>query len=259
MNIFKLLITVFLISFYAHSELFCENPCNIMVPNRGDGNWGSSCLVMPENYSLNIYSESKGDVYGTIKAKNSFFRLILKNGESQFLDFKDLTFIGNQGNELIKTEKCFNSNYVRVFWNTSENDLLYISKEEAINQGAYFSTYRDQLLKHTLDVKDKRYRFKIGVNINKSCLNLRQESKLASKKNLCALGNDWNKNYETIIELQKVKGNWAKVKYFERHPADDYPNNDEDCFSIKKNIKNGWMKAIDDNGFPNLWFSVSSY
>lgn len=256
MNIVNFISVVISILFFVQMT-FAENPCNVMIPNGDESGWGIGGYFMPEKYNIQVYSESTAEVYGTLSASSSFLRLTLVTGEYYNLNIRDLAFVGNQQNELLKVRECFNPDFVRILWNSSKQEL-YISKEEASKEGATFITYLDALIDFALK-PEKPKQYKIGVNLKRNCINIRTQPNSESKKLLCALGNDWDKPYETILELKEINKNWVKVIYYELHPSKDYPTNDEDCFSIKKNQKSGWLKAVDDNGFPNIWFAVTGY
>ena len=54
-----------------------------------------------------------------------------------------------------------------------------------------------------------------------------------------------------LIKLTgKTNGNWAEVKVSEM----DIPPCDGDAHEV--NTYSGWIKAIDDKGFPNIWYNV---
>lgn len=61
------------------------------------------------------------------------------------------------------------------------------------------------------------------------------------------------------IRIKEVKGDWTKIEYFEMHVNKEIEESDDDCNYVERNNKLGWIKAIANNGFPNIWFSVSGY
>ena len=62
------------------------------------------------------------------------------------------------------------------------------------------------------------------------------------------------------LEIQKTQGNWAKVEVINYIFEDNFGGESgEDCLYKELNRKTGWLKAIDNSGFPNIWFSVSGY
>ena len=256
----KFLLTALLVLLIGlgRSPAFAENPCNVMIPHEGDGQWGMGAYLMPDNYSIDVYDDRTGEFFGKLTAQRSFLKLIDKTGKLHNVNHYDLAYIGNYQNELLKTKKCFNPDFVRILWKTSDREL-YISKEDATREGAQFLTYLEAIHKFTSDTTDPAIIYKLGVNLAKSCLNLRADPSISGRKILCAMGNDWHKKYETLIKLVRIKGDWAHVVYSELHPAKDYPTNDEDCYSVVKNKQTGWLKLVDEKGFPNVWFAVSSY
>lgn len=244
---------IVLISTYTKSE----NPCFVMYPASGNDDWGIGGYYIPDSFSLDVYSENTNAVVGKLTSNNSYLSFDSEHGERIGINKGNLTYIGHYTNAILKVKKCFNPKYERIFWQDRE-EVLYIDKEEARKKGAIFSSFRDILVKNTIESREED-RTKIGINLRNNCLNIRDAPNKLSNKVICALGNDWTKDFETVVEIIEVKTNWAKVYYYELHPSSNYPTNDEDCYSVKKNENVGWIKAISESGFPNVWFAVSGY
>ena len=123
-------------------------------------------------------------------------------------------------------------------------------------QGCEFMTCRQFIVKHIEGLeKDPYYtNAKVGVNLIKNCLNLRTNPEINNNKVICIPSNDFGNAYEVELKILQLEGDWARVKFMELHPT---PNHD--CNATIKNEIIGWVKAIADNGFPNIWFSSTSY
>ena len=101
----------------------------------------------------------------------------------------------------------------------------------------------------------------MGVNVTKNCLNLRETPILGSHKIKCIPGNDWDDDLSEF-EILEHNGDWARVQVQlkvvdqEALTKDDH----EDCYPYKvKEELTGWIKLVSEKGFPNLWYSVTSY
>lgn len=237
---------------------FAENPCNVMVPRGGDEDWGIGCYLMPDEYRIEVYDDLDGSKFGEIYSEYSHIYLVDSGNKKINIAYEDIEYIGSYRNELIKIRDCFNHNYVQILWKTN-NKVLYISKEKLNTVKAKFKKYRDILFDKKIKEKYVNFNLNIGVNIENKCLNLRESPNTNSSIILCMKGNDWDKKYVTGVRIKEVKGDWAKIEYFEMHSKKEAIENDEDCTYIEKNNKIGWIKAIADDGFPNIWFSVSGY
>lgn len=255
MNI-KVLISIFISLVNISTK--AENPCQIMMPRGSDQDWGNGCWIIPDNFQINIYDDLDGSIYGKLYTQYSQIKLVAKNNISINIEYSDIEYVGHYGNELIKSKQCFNPNFVRVLWKTSKK-ILYLDKSELKKSEAEFREFKDFLFDKDLIKKFSNTTLNLGINLNKSCLNLRKHPNNNSTKIKCLKGNDWGQGFCTGIRIIKRLNNWAEVEYFEMHSSVKSIENDEDCNYIERNNQVGWIKAIDDNGFPNIWYSVSSY
>jgi len=235
-----------------------ENPCGTMFPVEGKEEWGVGGYVIPDEFTVKVYVDNNSKQYGSLVTDHSIMLLIDTNGMQINYEITDFIYIGHYGNEILKINDCPNSEFVEVLSNSTK-ETLYIEKKMAKKAGAVFKTYKEILIEETEKIRSSENEVKVGVNLKKSCLNIRTQPKQSAEKLHCAIGNDWYPNYEIVLYVNKIEGNWAEVVYRELHPENDYPNNDEDCYWKVKNKKIGWVKAIDDRGFPNIWFAVSGY
>jgi hypothetical protein len=177
-------------------------------------------------------------------------------GRTYDLKFNDVDYLYHIQFPLLKVDKCFNPDYVKILWTTHPDDELYISIKEIESLGFNFDTYKSILEKHVakLNKNQSSINAKTGVNLIKNCLNLRSGPSIDANKIMCIPSNDFGNKYEIELDILELKNKWAKVKVKELHPT---PNHD--CNTTVKNINEGWVKAIAENGYPNIWFSVTSY
>ena len=237
-----------------------ENPCSVMIPRGGDEDWGIGGLFIPNEFEANIYENTEGKIFGKLKTLNGLVRLRGKNGKGLGHKYGELEYIGHYTYEIIKVKKSKCDDYFKVFWQTSKKGL-FVSKKEMEKQGAIFYNYKELLFNESLPMKIEGFKtwVNIGVNLEKSCLNLRTKPTVKSEKIKCILGNDWDHDYHTHMEILETKNNWAKVEAIEYYYDEESDESGEGCTFIEKNKIIGWVKAIDETGFPNIWFSVTSY
>jgi hypothetical protein len=155
-------------------------------------------------------------------------------------------------------KKCAKPEFVCVFWKCMKGGV-FAKKADLKKQGADYYTYWEYLFKQDLPdrITENKKWANIGVNLTKNCLNLRLENNVKSDKIKCIPGNDGlipqtGANHLRILEHN---GNWAKVEVITL----SWEAEDDDCPSKEFSNGIGWVKAIDEKGFPNIWYSVSGY
>ncbi len=95
----------------------------------------------------------------------------------------------------------------------------------------------------------------MGVNLTKTCLNLRTGPSVESTKIACIPRDLILEEADVRIKILDHSNDWAYILI----EAFFNLEGDYDCPSkLEKGMK-GWVKAIADNGFPNIWYSVTSY
>jgi hypothetical protein len=262
----KSIIAFTLLLFAIHSEVVIENPWGIMYPRGGDEDWGKGAYTIPDSIDLNLYHDTNENLYGSLRKDDFAIRLYDKKG-SKMLSYprRDIDWIGHYSCELLKFKECQNKDYVKVLWKHSPPGL-FIKKSELKSLDIKPYNYREYLFSDDIPANAKTMRggANIGVNLEKNCLNLREEPSLESQIIECIPGNDWwngeNSGEYNHLKILKNEGNWAKVKV--TYYCIDESNKrewEEGCFGEVLRTSNGWVKAIDNNGFPNIWFSVTSY
>lgn len=151
-------------------------------------------------------------------------------------------------------------------WKNDENypkdqyPRLRIKKNEMTKKGCLFYTYQELLTSNYLPEEIQKWRDYaiVGININKSCLNLRELPSSISPQIICTPGNDWGYEQHTALSILETSGDWAKLKV----QLQDYVgvNESGECaiYEVREEYI-GWSKFVDESGFPNIWFSITSY
>ncbi len=255
-----LLIAIMLFQLPDFSIQPLDNPCGIMYPRGGDGDWGIGVYLIPDSTQFNIYEDSTAARIGYLEKGNHFFQLFNRTGERQNITFGDIEWIAHTSNLLLKVKKCKSEKHFKVLWNTFENGVC-IKKNELENIGAKFYSYKDLLFQVNIPKKMKEYISwaKIGVNFKKDCLNLRESPSINSSIIVCVPGNDWKSNEHSHFKILKTLGDWAMVEVTTYIYDPESDESGEGCTFLEKNKRIGWVKAIDKTGFPNIWYSVTSY
>ena len=236
-----------------------ENPCQIMTPRGGDGDWGEGAYILPQRFDVILYEKPGGNIFGVLRKSNASVRLHSENGKPM-LAAKGLEWIGHDSKTLLKVKKSKDNRYMTVFWKSFPKGLN-LKKKDAEMAGLQFFTYQ-QLLNHKL-LPDKIRRYaasvRIGVNLQKNCLILRQQPSKISKRIGCIPGNDWNVKTISHLEILETQGQWAKVEVVKEVYDESMDESGEDCSFIEQNRQSGWLKSVDQSGFPNIWYSLSGY
>ena len=174
-----------LLSLFCCSLNLVENPCGIMSPRGGDEDWGTGVYLIPENIDFPIYDPSTRQPVGYFNRNHSTVLTYHSNGKKigQILEH-GIEFIGSYELTFIQVKNYpSDSNYCLINWKSSQNSFL-VNKQDLLNEGATFHTYLELLTSEYLPKKIDNYRgmAKLGVNVTKSCLNLRETPILASRK-----------------------------------------------------------------------------
>ena len=251
-------IFLILLLYFSQSKTgFLENPCGTMTPRGYDEDWGIGVYYIPEGFVANVYKDTLDNKFGTIDQNGlqDFIDNKLKKNE---INYKDIDWVDSYSNILLKAKESQSNRYLNIFWKTNEGGYL-IKKADLELNGATFYRYKDLLFDTTITLKDRRF-FEwanIGVNLNKHCLNLRKEPSIESELIECIYGNYESKFQEGVTHMKIIdyKSVWAKVEVC----TYIYQEGDEDCPSKLKSKRVGWLKAIDQSGFPNIWYSVAGY
>jgi len=233
-----------------------------MFPRGGDENWGKGAYTIPDSIRVNLYLDTNDNLFGSLRKDD--FKLSLYDKEGNLMpDYPrgDIEWIGHTSCELLKFKDCKNDNYVKVNWKHSPPGM-FLKKIELESLGIKPFTYREYLYSDDIPSTPKSMRewANTGVNLERSCLNLREKPSIKSEKIECVPGNDWPSREYNHMKVLDVNGDWAKVKVTYYCIGEDF--GDEAAVGCTGKILRtsiGWVKAMDDNGFPNIWFSMTSY
>ena len=249
-------------------SLIGENPCGIMLPKERDANWGTGAVYLPSSKKLRVYDQNEVFQGWLIKKKNHHvFRTQTPGGQLTITALLNTEIsIGNENYTLLKAQESFaNDAYFEIKWKVDEYSIMeFLIKKTALFEAAGDFCFYDEFLLGTNipeEIKVGKSEANIGVNIEQNCLNLRASNSAKSEKILCIASNDFGGiSHMEILELDKQ---WAKVKVSVCNPKDVLKVSGEDgdgcACKVKEKRYTGWVKAIDETGFPNIWFSSSAY
>lgn len=246
---------IFIYSFICHSALV-ENPCGTMTPRGITEDWGIGTYFISDDFEIFVYSDTAGTLFGRLKVSES--HLHLYDFHNRRINFQqgDIDWIGHYSHEFLKVRESVSKKYVEIFWEA--NGGLFINKNEADLQKLELLTYKSLLFDKTIFKELNGYtpdEIGIGVNLIRTCLNLRSGPSIDSSVIYCINGNEDSQGGTTHLKILDNSGNWAKVEVTTRV----FQDGDVDCPSRIIRRITGWVKAIADNGFPNIWYAVSSY
>ncbi len=255
------LIFIICLSLFFRFSIFGENPCSVMYPY-STGDWGKGVIWIPKNTDFNFSLQKDSNIDGYM-CRNQYYRHDIEYMKEPF-DYsnsqEDVVSIGSSNFNFIKVYEITDDGFLKIF-NQSTRKGYWVNIGELKNRGILFFNYEEILFgkksnlpKEILNVKKQT---NIGVNLVESCLNLRELPQINSSKIDCCASNGWSKGTRHLIILER-KGQWAKVEVTYLLP-EIIEGSMSDCDNIEDKKIIAWVKAIDDNGFPNIWFSVSGY
>lgn len=243
--------------------LQAENPCGIMFPQT-KGIWGKSCIWIKIGESLKTYDSPNGQVTGNLKFSEKYWNLRYNPDTSSkqiWIDELDKVWIGSNSIELLRVSET-NSGYHKIMNSTFSNGLWINSKD--IDEQKYFHFSYQELLFGKKEELPKEINWgreygRIGVNLE-NCLNLRESPSIKSKIITCVPSNGikHDSRFVTHVEVIKSQDKWAYVNVItNKYPST--PDEDSECPSKLYRQQKGWLKAIGDDGYPNIWYSVTTY
>lgn len=256
------IVLYFLFLSYVYPLTLLENPCGTMVPRYGDNDWGDGCFRIPTNFYATVYSDTLGSVYGVLKPFYSYFMLYDREDHEVKLNGIESESIGDSKTNFIKIKRISNSNYIMVSWKSSMPHL-FLSKIELNNYRIEYYTYLDLICKDAKSLKNIPSS-QMGVNLPMSCLNLREGPSIDFPIIACIPGNDHCNDYDGEIHINILghAGIWVKAEIIAEiiDPATaNEESEDGPCPEIVVSKRIGWMKAVDNNGYPNLWYAYPGY
>lgn len=226
-----------------------------MYPNTDSSKWGIGYIGIPDGLVL------KGI---TCVTKNNCYigkGLVRFSPDSTVqLDHKDYTRIGVYNRDILLKVFKINNTLYEVCTNTL-SESIWIDFSEITSKGLYFNTYLFLLSDFETKLNDKFYNIaqnvNIGVNLKSSCLNLRTKPSLDGEIITCLMSNEREsyRGQHMHLEILWFSDDWAFViaRKYEYEPK--YDESGEGC-SFKVILEyRGYVKAIDDKGRPNIWFT----
>lgn len=229
--LFLLLLTV---NFNVYAQF--GEVCRIMEP-RDSTDWGIGAIRLKNGASINGYSD---------KTKAT---IIIGVPGSIEIQRTDVVYVGDYGNIFLKVFETKSTCY-KVLANSIDGGL-WIDVNELKSKGLAFHTYASILF-------NDKTPGTLGVNLFKSCLNLRAEPSPNGKLIKC-ISRNVNDNAFHKISIQHHKEAWAFIVVQECVADPSNADFGEGCgYKIQNEIR-GWAKVIDTKGYPNLWFSLTKY
>ncbi|MEO1416567.1 MAG: hypothetical protein AAFW00_14890 [Bacteroidota bacterium] len=235
-----------------------------MMPREGNGDWGNQVWLLPSSVKLNIYDiyeNPMGEKWGVLSSDGTgTLKIEVSPGKALRVNHEDLAYIGHFGHVYIKAKPSHNPDYLKVFWHTRGGGFFVRKKDLTAFELDRF-TYRDLLKQKMRHAQVEGHRIggvPVGVNLDKRCLNLRESPSPTSATIVCMPGNQWDTHNVIHLNILEMDGDWARVEAIWT-VADDACDALKGCPCQETNRQRGWVKAIGDNGFPNIWFAVTSY
>ena len=247
---------------------YIENPCNFMYPRQNDRDWGMGVFFFPQfGIKIPIYDTKSLRHSGFIEYDDGLFKILDLNSKSQNNAIHRQEWIGSSHFPLLQV-KNDTKDLLIINWKGPENyfGVQYseykIKKSELIKNGCIFFTYKQLLISKNLPphLKWLKSWANMGINLTKNCLNLREQPSIASIKIFCVPGNDWSYQDLSTMQFIEARGDWAKFRVQLKKAVERSIDSEEsECkYQIIKELT-GWFKIVDENGFPNIWFSVTAY
>ncbi len=248
-------------------NIHAENPCGIMSPRSGSGAWGMGGLYLTNGEHLSVFDQSGKKIGSVERLKHNY---VLKtdytdhSGKIQSL-WKAQESVGHYQYSILRVSKTSNEERFKIHWANEEGLNLFITAKDLNKSNGDFCTYAELLFNEYIpeELLKGRNMAKLGVNLERNCLNLREAPNKEANKIFCIPSNDFDNFAYAHVKQKASHNNWMKVHVNNCSPPNKVvidEENDEGCHCRGKESEYlGWIKAIDENGFPNIWFSSTSY
>lgn len=242
--VFLVTILACTVNFKIYGQL--DEVCGIMGP-QDSTEWGIGAIRWEKDKYLKAYSE-RLKIFYTISSST----IRLDNSTKIPVERTDIIFAEHYGNIFLKVFEIKNTKY-KVLTNSIEGGL-WIDFDDLNSNGLVFNTYYSILFNDNL----KGSRPSLGVNLFKSCLNLREEPSINSKILKCFSKNVSGRKFHKI-SIQHFREAWAFIIVQEYVAIADNENFGEGCGFKVENEYRGWSKIIDEKGYPNVWYGLTKY
>ena len=228
-----------------------------MTP-QNSGEWGIGICYFPKNSRIPFYFSENSDPSGYIyRTKNGKIEMDFNIDSNKFeLNYNDFNWVGHSDCYLLKVYKTKALKYYVVFSQSLKNGIL-IRIDDTDKLGINFFDYTSLIFHENIDLPEEINMFlgfaNIGLNLHKSCINLRLGPSINNEIITCLKSNDWRNMKHTHMKIIERNGDWAKIE------AITYIWADYNCDYEEFKKFNGWIKVIDEHGKPNIWYSITSY
>lgn len=261
----RILIITTLLLFGNSSKKITDGPCNDGLPRGGDQEWGTGVYYIPIDSLIPIYDEKSLELAGHLWRDDGGIHLSDSERDYEYMYVQTREYIGHSSLHLLQVKNSLDD-FMTFNWKNEEYfpktkyPTLKVKKTEMTQKGSLFYTYKELLTSSHVPKEIQKWRdfAHVGINITKGCLNLRELPSSKSLKILCVPGNDWGYEQQTALSIIETSGEWAKLKI----QLKDYVGVNEslecDIYEVREEYV-GWSKFVDESGFPNIWFSVTSY
>ena len=133
-----------------------------------------------------------------------------------------------------------------------------MKKSEIKEKGAEYFSYSDLIRKYSPGLTYDSFP-RIGVNLPNTCLNIWSGHSVNSSIIGCVHSNDNHPIGESRIEVIEQKNEWIKIRAINLYYVDD-PGKEKGpdwgaCPNTIHSELTGWIKIVDEKGFPKIWFS----
>ncbi|HEX5111667.1 MAG TPA: SH3 domain-containing protein [Saprospiraceae bacterium] len=232
-----------------------------MYPYSGERDWGEGALMFQPDTKCILYSDTAGTVFG-------FLRIFDNGWDIRDKDEKPIDLYQNRYEigyyfhlgyfKLTKANDSNSEDYYSCFDHVRAGGL-FLEKSEVKEKGGVYSSYVDLIFKYSKGLTYDSFP-RIGVNLRDMCLNIRKGPGLKFEIIGCVPSNQDQEN-ESRIEILERNGDWAKVHVLNMKFVGEYPKQEEmgpdwaACPNTIISELTGWMKVVDENGFPKIWFS----
>lgn len=252
---------------------FClAQDCDVMFPRDDNYYLGNGGLYLPMNTMLEFYDEN-GEALGEISKVNVYVIKYCKNKRMFQSAIINEIRIGSFETVLLMCDTT-DTDYYKIYnqphefmqerVNIPDLSVVYISKKDVQLLEGQFYTYSELLFSDNLveELQTEKNKASVGVNLAHNCMNLRAGPAVSYEKIFCIPGNDFGSLAE--VSIIERSGQWAKVEVtycdkYNRYQRSIWDSRHPDRCNCKKPKQHytGWLKAIDDSGKPNIWFSAN--
>jgi hypothetical protein len=216
----------------------------LILPDFNKIDQSEACCIYSPKEGFSIFDSANGNNIGTLtkitesnkddQAPYKIFFIDKSTETAKQIELSKFKEIGYEIWAITYFER--KSGFVRI---VESNVDYWLSEKEIEEKDFKVENWKDFLISKTGRL--------LGYYANNPGLNLRA---LPSKDSDLIL--TFNGDLFEIIPTEQTEGNWVKVKVikYKEHPCISELNQNE---LIEEKFE-GWLKLIDDNGLPNVWY-----